>query len=152
MCTCHTLFCTFLCHCIAPLRRKTFLVTHFLWMNCWMCSPKILLLVVLFAFIFSLLLIFTFLAAGISHFLIAAMKFPCCSSNKICLLFFHHSLFLCYPLESKHQKYPRKRLDFVVVFSNSPCSHAISCQIKPWVAFGLPYLMIELFHVGVRVE
>ena len=24
----------------------------------------------------------------------------------------------------------------------------ISFQIKPWVAFGLPYLLIELFYIG----
>ena len=27
----------------------------------------------------------------------------------------------------------------------------ISFQIKPSVAFGLPYLLIELFYVGMRV-
>ena len=29
--------------------------------------------------------------------------------------------------------------------------HAISFQIKPWVAFGLPYLLIELFYIGMSV-
>ena len=32
----------------------------------------------------------------------------------------------------------------LLFFSNSPGGHAISFQIKPWVAFGLPYLLIEL--------
>ena len=27
----------------------------------------------------------------------------------------------------------------------------ISFQIKPWVAFGLPYLLIELFYIGMLV-
>ena len=27
----------------------------------------------------------------------------------------------------------------------------ISFQIKPWVAFGLPYLLIELFYIGMPV-
>ena len=45
-----------------------------------------------------------------------------------------------------------KRHDFVVVFlSKSPGDHMISFQIKPSVAFGLPYLLIELFYVGMRV-
>ena len=35
--------------------------------------------------------------------------------------------------------------------SKSPGGHAISFQIKPWVAFGLPYLLIELFYIGMPV-
>ena len=29
--------------------------------------------------------------------------------------------------------------------------HAISFQIEPWVAFRLPYLLIELFYIGMHV-
>ena len=29
--------------------------------------------------------------------------------------------------------------------------HSISFQIKPWVAFRLPYLLIELFYIGIPV-
>ena len=43
--------------------------------------------VVLFTF-FSLPLIFTLVAASISHFLTAAIKFSCYSSNEIDILFF----------------------------------------------------------------
>ena len=35
--------------------------------------------------------------------------------------------------------------------SKSPGGHVISFQIKPRVACGLPYLMIELFYVGMPV-
>ena len=35
--------------------------------------------------------------------------------------------------------------------SKSPGGHAISFQIKPWVAFGLPYLLSELFYIGMPV-
>ena len=35
--------------------------------------------------------------------------------------------------------------------SKSPGGHAISFQIKPWVAFGFPYLLIELFYIGAPV-
>ena len=33
----------------------------------------------------------------------------------------------------------------------SPAGHAISFQIKPWVAFRLPYLLIQLFSTGIPV-
>ena len=35
--------------------------------------------------------------------------------------------------------------------SKSPGGHVISIQIKPWIAFGLPYLLIELFYIGMPV-
>ena len=35
--------------------------------------------------------------------------------------------------------------------SKSLSGHAISFQIKPWAAFGLPYLLIELFYIGMPV-
>ena len=58
-----------------------------------MCSPKILLLVFLFAFIFFTAAHFhlagrSFLAASISHFLSAAMKSSGVFSNEILLLCF----------------------------------------------------------------
>ena len=43
-------------------------------------------------------------------------------------------------------------MTFLLFFlSKSPGGHAISFQIKPWVAFGLPYLLIELFYIGMPV-
>ena len=48
--------------------------------------------VFLFAFFFSLLLIFTLVAASISHFLTAPIKFSCFSSNKIGFLQVYLSL------------------------------------------------------------
>ena len=35
--------------------------------------------------------------------------------------------------------------------SKSPGANAIFFQIKPWLAFGLPYLLIELFNIGMHV-
>ena len=35
--------------------------------------------------------------------------------------------------------------------SKSPAGHAISFQIKPWVAVWLPYLFIESFYIGMPV-
>ena len=77
-----TLFCTFLCRCFAQIQRETsinFLVKRFMkkYRTC-------------FCFFFSLPLIFTVVAASISHFLTAATKFSCCSSfhQKISQLYF----------------------------------------------------------------
>ena len=39
----------------------------------------------------------------------------------------------------------------LLFFSKSPGGHVISFQIKPWVAFGSPYLLIELFYIGMPV-
>ena len=39
----------------------------------------------------------------------------------------------------------------LVFLSKSPGGHVISFQIKPWVVFGLPYLLIELFYIGMPV-
>ena len=44
--------------------------------------------------------------------------------------------------ENNAEKYTTLLLFFL---SKSPGGHVISFQIKPWVAFGLPYLLIELF-------
>ena len=67
LCMCSTLFCTFLCRCFARLQRETsrnFLVTRFM---------EEMSYVFLFTF-FSLSLIFTLVAASISHFLTATTK------------------------------------------------------------------------------
>ena len=78
LCTCSTLFCTFLCRCFPRLQRQTsrnLLVTllmeemsyvfSFTFFHCRSFSPYIWLV-----------------AASISHFVTAATKFSCCSSNK----------------------------------------------------------------------
>ena len=71
---CSTLFCTFLCHCFVGLQYETsrnFFVTRFL---------EEMSYVSLFftAAYFHLALV----AASIFHFVTAATKFSCCSSNK----------------------------------------------------------------------
>ena len=46
----------------------------------------------------------------------------------------------------------KKDMTLLLFFlSKSPGSHTVSFQIKPWVAFGLLYLLIELFYIGVPV-
>ena len=121
-----------------------------------MCLPKILFPVFMFRFIFSMPPIFTSLAAGIYHFLTAAVKFSFLSYNEIRLLCFQ-SLALALSLLSMWvwtSKITSKKtwlqLLLFFFFLFNPIGHAISFQIKPWVAFGLPYL-IELFNIGVPV-
>ena len=67
-------FCTFLCRCFPRPQRETsrnFLVTRFMEEMSYL---------LLFTFFHSL--IFTLVAARISHFLTAAKKISCCYSNK----------------------------------------------------------------------
>ena len=81
LCTCSTLFCTFLSRCYPRLQRETsryLLVSRFV---------EEVLYVFLFTF-FSLPLIITFVTAGISHFLTAAVKFSRFSSGEIGLRYF----------------------------------------------------------------
>ena len=91
LCKCSTLFCTFIWRYFARQQRETSQL-HILHRKCRMCSPKLLLLVSLFAF-FSLPLIFTLLAASISHFLTANFhvflptKFKI-SQTRFCCCFF----------------------------------------------------------------
>ena len=84
---------------------------------------------------FSLPVIFTLLAAGISHFLIAALNFHVFLPTKFVSFVFNNSLYS----------------SFSVSLSKSPGGHMISFQVKPWVPFGLPYLLIELFYIGMPV-
>ena len=88
----HTFFGTFLSRCsiFARPQRETFrnvLVTRF------MEEMSYLLL-----FTFFPSLIFTLVAARISHFLTPAKKFSCCSSNKQLLVFRSSSLWLFFSL------------------------------------------------------
>ena len=50
------------------------------------------------------------------------------------------------------KKKRRKDTTLLLLFlSKSPGGQVISFQIKPWVAFGFPYLLIELFYIGIPV-
>ena len=80
---------------------------------CFLCSCWLL---------FSLALIYTLLATSISHFLTAALNF--------------HVFLLTKFIE-------KDTTLLLFVLFKSPGGNAISFQIKPWVAFGLPYLACE---------
>ena len=103
-------------------------------------------------FYFSLPLIFTLLAASISHLLTAALNFHVFLPTKFVSFVFNNLLspFLCYPRLCKHNA--EKDTTLLLFFlSKSPSGRVISFQIKPWVAFGLPYLLVELFYIGMPV-
>ena len=105
-------------------------------------------------FYFSLPLIFTLVAAGISHCLTAALNFLFFFLQNSSLLFSvtHSSSFSVIHVSVNIKNNVEKDTTLLLFFlSKSPGGHAISFQIKPWVAFGLPYLLIELFYIGMSV-
>ena len=95
---------------------------------------------------FSLPLIFTLLAASIfSPPLWISMFFFLRNSSPLFSMTRSGSQSL---LKNNAEKDTTLLLFFL---SKSPGGHVISFQIKPWVAFGLPYLLIELFYIGMPV-
>ena len=105
-------------------------------------------------FYFSLPLIFTLLAASISHFLTAALTFLFFSLRNSSPLFSitRSSSFSVIHVSVNIKNNAEKDTTLLLFFlSKSPGGHVISFQIKPWVAFGLPYLLIELFYIGMPV-
>ena len=112
--TCSTLFCKFLCRCFAQRQRETpknFPVTRFM---------AEMLYVVLFTF-FLLPLIFTLVAASISHFLTATIKFSCYSSTKLVFFAFFisgSSSFTVIHANEDLKIKSKERIGFVVVVFN----------------------------------
>ena len=103
---------------------------------------------------FSAPVIFTLLAASISHFLTAALTFLFFSLRNSSPLFSitRSSSFSVIHVSVNIKNNAEKDTTLLLFFlSKSPGGHVISFQIKPWVAFGLPYLLIELFYIGMPV-
>ena len=122
-----------------------------------MCSPKILLLVFVVACIFFHYRSFSPcwpLLADREHFSFSYRRygiFMFFFFNKIRHLFFtRSSSFSVIHVSANIEKLRWKRLDFVVVFSKSPCNHAISRQKHLELPVVL-YLLIELFFIGFPV-
>ena len=89
ICMCSTLFLNISCHCFVRLLCR--FAPHLIFMEklSYVYSlTKNFVALFLFAFIFSLPLIFTLLASCISHFLTTATRFSCFSSNEIGPLYF----------------------------------------------------------------
>ena len=90
-----------------------------------MCSPKILLLVFfLFAFFFALPLIFTLLAASISHFLTATIKFSCFFQQNSSPLFFISFSVIHVSVDIKNNLEKDSTL-LLCFLSKSPGDHAV---------------------------
>ena len=103
-------------------------------------------------FYFSPPLIFTFLVASISHFLTATRFFFLRNSSPLFSITRPSSFSVIHVSVSYIKNNVEKDTNLLLLFlSKSPGGHVISFQIKPWVAFGLPYLLIELFYIGIPV-
>ena len=126
----------------------------FLWRNCSMCLPNILFPVFMFAFIFHcrsfspcwpLAFLIYSPPLWISMFFFLRNSSPLFSITRSSSFSFIHV--------SVHIKNNAEKDTTMLLFflSKSMGSHVISFQIKPWVLFGLPYLLIELFFIGLPV-
>ena len=82
------------------------------------------------------------LAAGISHFLTAAVKFSCFSSSEICVPSSFSVIHVGVNIKNNFKK------DTTLFFFSLKVRAAMRFSS---VAFGLPYLLIELFYIGVPV-
>ena len=103
---------------------------------------------------FSLPLIFNLLTASKSHFLTAALNFHVfVLRNSSPLFSITRSSSFSVIHVNVNIKYNAEKDTTLLLFfvSKSPGGHVISIQIKPWVAFGLPYQLIELFYIGMPV-
>ena len=84
------------------------------------------------------------LAAGISHFLTAAIKFSCFSSNELRL----PSSFSVIHMSVNIKNNVEKDTTLKVFFLSLKVRAAMRSSS---IAFGLPYLLIELFYIVVPV-
>ena len=117
-----------------------------------MCLPNILSPVFMFAFIFhcrsfSLCWPLTFLI--FSPPLWIFMFFFLRNSPSLFSITRSSSFFVIH-VSVNIKNNPEKDTTLLLFFlSKRPGGHVISFQIKPWVAFGLPYLFVKLFYIGV---
>ena len=132
ICTCSTLF-VFLCSCFAQLQRcfvglkRQTSQLHIIFMEeLSYVLTQYFVSCVHVRFYFSLPLIFTLLAASISHCLTAALNFHVFLPTKFVSFVFNHSLQLF--LSNNVEKDMTLLLFFL---SKRPGGHAVSFQIKP---------------------
>ena len=60
-------------------------------------------------------------------------------------------IFYVYTNVDNKENNAEKYTTLLCCLSKSPGGHVISFQIKTWVAFGLPYRLIEIFYIGMPV-
>ena len=119
-----------------------------------MCLPNILFPVFMFAFIFHCssfspcwLLAFLIFSAPlwISMFFLIRNSSPLFSITR-------SSSFSVVNVSVNIKNIAEKDTTLLLFFlPKSLGGHVISFQIKPWIAFGLPYLLIELLYIGMPV-
>ena len=117
-----------------------------------MCLPNILFPVFMFAFIFHCcsfspcwpiaFLIFS-PPLWMSMLLFQRNSFPLFSITR------SSSFFVIHVRVNINNNAEKDTTLLLFLLSKSPGDHVISFQIKPWVAFGSPYLLIELFYIGM---
>ena len=119
-----------------------------------MCLPNILFPVLIFAFIFHCR---SFSPCRPLGFLIFSpplwiSMFFFQRNSSFLFSITRSSSFSVIPVSANKKNNAEKDTTLLLFFlSKTPGSHVISFQIKPWVAFGLPYLLIELFCIGMPV-
>ena len=139
----NTLFCTFLCRCFGRLQRKTsrnFLVTRFM---------KELSYVFLFTF-FSLLLIFTLVAATISHFHRRYKMFMLFFQQKMTPLFLSLALTLCRPFSLLELRWRAAHFLFFTVHKTRVAMrfHAKITSSCIWVAIPVIWVILRWYSCG----
>ena len=119
-----------------------------------MCLPNILSPVFMFAFIFHCR---TFSLCWPLAFLIVSQPlwifmFFFLQNSSLLFSVTHSSSFSVIHVRVNIKTNVEKDETLLLFFlSKSPGGHSISFQIKPWVAFCLTYLLIELFYIGIPV-
>ena len=119
-----------------------------------MCLPNILSPVFIFAFVFHCR---SFSPSGPLAFLILSpplwsFMFFFLQHSSLLFSVTHSSSFSVIHVSVNIKNNVEKDTTLLLLFlSYRPGGHAISFQIKPWVAFRLPYLLIELFYIGNHV-
>ena len=117
-----------------------------------MCLPNILSPVLIFAFVFHCR---SFSPCGPLAFLILSpplwsFMFFFLQHSSLVFSVTHSSSFSVIHVSVNIENNVEKDETLLLFFlSKSPGGHSISFQIKPWVAFRLPYLMVELFYIGI---
>ena len=115
-----------------------------------MCLPNILFSVfsVHVRFYFSPPLIFTSPAASISHFLTAAMFFSLRNSSPLFSITCSRSFSVIHVSVNITNNAEKDKTLLLLFFFFLKVRAAM---LKPWVEIGLPYLLIELFYIGMPV-
>ena len=119
-----------------------------------MCSPNILFPVFMFAFIFHCC---SFSPCWPLAFLIVSQPlwifmFFFLQNSSLLFSITRSSSFSVIHVSVNIKNNVEKDTTLLLFFlSKSPGSHVISFQKKPWVAFGLPDLLTELFYIGMPV-